>query len=270
MLRIGVIIPAAGASARYQTAGGVRSKLDEDLGGKSVLQRSVELFSKAQSPDWEIATVVVAGPYEEAAFEDFKLRHGDKLGFLGVRLCRGGRLHRYESVRAAIGEIPTDCTHIAVHDAARPCGPIDFIERLLDAAVHHNAVVPAVEVVDTLKKITEIDDDSAPDPLAAILGEDASRESRVLKIVERTLDRRRVWAVQTPQVFAADLLRRAYEQDDIASTDDASLVERLGERVVVIPGDVRNIKITRPGDVQVARAIMGCRPPEERPVHKRF
>jgi 2-C-methyl-D-erythritol 4-phosphate cytidylyltransferase len=65
-------------------------------------------------------------------------------------------------------------------------------------------------------------------------------------------------------------LRRAYEQADLASTDDAQLVERLGERVVVIEGDPRNLKITRPIDVSLARAILGVRGPENRPAHRRF
>jgi len=76
--------------------------------------------------------------------------------------------------------------------------------------------------------------------------------------------------VQTPQVFESGLLRRAYDQTDLSSTDDAGLVERLGERVVVVEGDVRNLKITRPADLELARAVIGVRAPEGRPMNKKF
>ena len=77
--------------------------------------------------------------------------------------------------------------------------------------------------------------------------------------------------VQTPQVFEVDLLRRAYEQPGLdGATDDAMLVERLGEPVHVIDGDPVNLKITRPADLRLIRAILGLAAPAERPVHKRF
>ena len=89
-------------------------------------------------------------------------------------------------------------------------------------------------------------------------------------MVESTVARERLWAVQTPQVFDAALLRRAYAQKDLSSTDDAGLVERLGERVVLVEGDVRNIKITRPGDLRMAMAILGLKPDAGRPAHLKF
>lgn len=269
-IRIAVIIPAAGASARYMEAGASRSKLDEDLGGKSVLQRTVELFSKVESPDWDVGTVVVAGPHEDTAFEEFKARHGDRLGFLGVVLCRGGKTHRYETVAAGIKHIPEGHTHIAIHDAARPCAPLEMIERLFDAAVRFPAVVPGIEVPDTLKRTEETADAGHKDPLAAILGTDADAAPRNKRTVRETIARRGVFAIQTPQVFERSLLMEAYGQKDLSSTDDAMLVERLGREVVVVTGDVRNIKITLPGDMVLARAILGVKGPDERPAHLRF
>ena len=88
--------------------------------------------------------------------------------------------------------------------------------------------------------------------------------------MESTIDRAGLMLVQTPQVFEAALLRRAYEQTDMSSTDDASLVEKLGEEVVVVEGDARNIKITRRGDVAMTVQIMGLREPKGRASHKRF
>lgn len=264
-LRIAVIIPAAGSSRRFDVENLGRSKLDEDLGGRPVLQRTIELFNIRD----EVSTVIVAGPADPEAFAAFKNRHGDKLGLLGVKLCPGGKTHRYETVKAALELVPGECTHIAIHDAARPCTPHEVIERTFDAAAKYAAVIPAVEIGDTLKRAGNREsDDRDVDPLAGILGAPAANTR--IRIVAETVDRAGLLAVQTPQVFRAELLRRAYAQPDLASTDDAQLVERLGEEVTIIEGDPRNIKITRPLDVRLARAILGVRDPDGRPVHKRF
>jgi len=270
-MKLAVIIPAAGSSRRYsqgQEFG--RSKLDEDLGGRPVLQRTLELFEKDERIAPLVGLMIVAGPHDEGAFAEFKARHGDRLGLMGVKLCRGGASHRWETVAAALTLVPDDCTHIAVHDAARPCTPPELLERVIDAAGKYPAVIPAVDVPDTLKRVSERQrTDRDVDPLDAILG-DAGRANTTVREVEATVDRTRMVGVQTPQIFRADLLRRAYAQADLASTDDAQLVERLGETVTVVEGDPRNIKITRPADLTMARAVLGVRAPEGRPVHKRF
>ncbi|MGH7244908.1 MAG: IspD/TarI family cytidylyltransferase [Phycisphaerales bacterium] len=275
-MNIAVIIAAAGASRRYSDSGGLRSKLDEDLGGKPVLQRSVELFSKHD----DVKFIVVAGPGDDAEFAEFKTRHSDRLGLLGAAIVKGGKEHRWQTVKAALDAIPRDSgdeaiTHVAVHDAARPAAPAELIDRVFELARHHPAVVPGFEVGDTLKRVSKSD---AParrsDPLAAILGASASDEKTI--VIESTLDRAGLFAVQTPQTFSIDVLRAAYAQADLLSTDDASLVEKLfasegkGRSVVIAPGDARNIKITRASDLSLARAIMGLRATEERPAHKRF
>ncbi|MFG0282989.1 MAG: 2-C-methyl-D-erythritol 4-phosphate cytidylyltransferase [Phycisphaerales bacterium JB039] len=267
-MRFAIIIPAAGFSSRFADAlgGEGRSKLDEDLGGRPVLQRTVELFHKRD----DVIQIVVAGPHADDAWEAFSQRHADKLAILGVTLCRGGQTHRYETVRAALAEIRDDATYIAVHDAARPCTPSEVIGRVFDAAAKFDAVIPAVEVGDTLKRVSEQEEAAAEaDPIDAILGADPDDKPKARQ-VEATLDRTRLVAVQTPQVFKAELLRRAYGQDDLTSTDDAQLVERLGEPVYVVDGDPRNIKITRPADVRLARSILGVSGPQGRPAHKRF
>ena len=273
-MNLAVIIPAAGASTRYQQAaadagidpGATRSKLDEDLGGRPVLQRTVELFANHSA----VTTIIVAGPHDEAAFGEFKLRYGDKLGLLGVRLTRGGQTHRYQTVAAALALVPESCTHVAVHDAARPCTPAELIERVIETAERHPAVIPAVDVSDTLKRVGEPITETYADPLAAILGAPSPSAASGPRPVRETVDRSSLVAVQTPQVFTRELLVRAYAQKDLTSTDDAQLVERLGERVVVVPGDGRNIKITRPGDLHMARVILNVRAPEGRSAHKRF
>lgn len=272
-MNIAVVIPAAGASHRYiesaKAAGGLetaRQKIDEDLGGRPLLHRTVELFNKLD----EVGAIIVAGPADHAAYEEFKTRHADKLAILGVKLCQGGVNHRYETVANALKLIPSEATHIAVHDAARPCTPPDLIERVFDAArAGHKAVIPGIDVPDTLKRVSaEAIAAKEIDPLASILG--AAVPKPGARTVEQTIDRARLVAVQTPQVFEKALLMRAYAQKDLSSTDDAQLVERLGEPVMVVEGDATNIKVTRARDIALVRAIMGYRGPSEKPAHLRF
>lgn len=287
-MSVAVIICAAGSSRRYRGEGEgggggvggladvVGSKLDEDLGGRPVLQRSVELFTHRP----EVRTIVVAGPADDDGYASFRDRHGDKLALLGAVLCRGGLKERYETVSAALAvvfERSPDVTHIAVHDAARACTPAWLIDRLFDLAMKHDAVIPGVEVADTLKRVEAAAVKAERDPIADVLGipegggvGGGGGGAGVLKRVVGTVDRAGLMGVQTPQVFRADVLKRAYAQADLSSTDDSQLVERLGVEVLVVPSDPRNIKITRRGDVELARSILGVRGPESRAAHKRF
>ena len=270
-MKLSVIIPAAGSSQRYAKAAAsemgvevARSKLDEDLGGRPVLQRTVELFVNLAVEGVDVGAIIVAGPHDDGAMAAFKKRHGDKLGLLGCTVCAGGKTHRYETVRNALALVPESCTHVAIHDAARPCASPLLIERVLTAALHHDAVIPAVDVADTIKRVNpEPIKDTKADPLAAILGDEAATaRGPLLRAVETTLERANLVAVQTPQVFARALLLKAYAQKDLTSTDDAQLVERMGGRVVSIVGEGRNIKITYPADMTLARAILGVRGPD--------
>lgn len=273
-MKVALIVPAAGSGLRYAATGGLRSKLDEDLGGRPVLQRTLEAFVNHPEIGPMIRVIIVPGPHEPDAFSEFKQRHGDRLGIMGAHLCRGGAKERFESVQAALSHlnslpIASEITHIAVHDAARPCIGIDLIQRIFERAARVPAVIPALDVSDTLKKVREeayaANDD---DPVARILGGDTGPKLR--RIVASAVDRRDVIMVQTPQIFSRDLFQRAYAQKDLSSTDDAGLIERLGENVEVVLGDARNIKITQAADLALARAILGVSGPAERPVHKRF
>lgn len=261
-----VIISAGGASARYATAGGIRSKLDEDLGGKPVLQRSVELFSKHDA----VRSIIVAGPGEPSAYAAFRDQHADRLGLMGAKLVPGGIEHRWQSVQAALAHVPAEATHIAVHDAARPCTSLELIDRVLSAAARFGAAIPAIDVADTIKRLgTRTEAITEDDPAAAILGLSPASGPKA-RFVEQTIPRERLVQVQTPQIFDAALLKRAYAQADLSSTDDAGLVERLGHEVAVVEGEARNIKITLPGDVALARSILHVAPPAQREAHKRF
>ncbi len=247
-MRIGVIIAAAGKSSRF----GAGDKLSQDLGGRPVLLRTVEAFTKRD----EVAAIVVAGPPDD--MEGFRARFGPALGFNGAKIVEGGRTERWESIARAIQALPEDITHIAVHDGARPCIGNDLLSRIFAAAEVAPAVVPGVPVRDTLKRVGDATVSAAADDAIAdfILG-DVGKASTSGRPVIETVSREGLVAVQTPQVFDAALLRRAYATAELAgTTDDASVVERLGETVLVVEGDARNIKITTEEDLQLVRALM--------------
>ena len=151
----------------------------------------------------------------------------------GTVIVTTGGSTRSESVRAGIAEVPEDAEVIVVHDAARPLAG-DALFAAVTAAVVSGAdgAVPAVPVTDTIRHT-----DSGP------------------------LDRSQLRAVQTPQAFRADLLRRAHASGGEA-TDDAALVEAAGGKVRLVDGEPDNIKITAPGDLHVAEALLAARSPQ--------
>lgn len=268
-MRIAVIIPAAGRSERF----GQSDKLAQDLGGRSLLLRAIEPFTKLD----EVTAVIVAGPPDE--FDVFRDHFGPKLGFLGATIIEGGRLARWESVRNALAHVPEDATHIAVHDAARPLIRPELLDRLIDAARSAKAVAPGVPVADTLKRVSpevieSATHDATVDSILGIGDDDADSAlgpANPARKVEETIDRTNVMRVQTPQIFEAALLRRAYDQTDLDSaTDDAMLVERLGEEVLLVAGDPMNIKVTLPSDLEMVRLLLRVSAPSTRPAHKRF
>jgi 2-C-methyl-D-erythritol 4-phosphate cytidylyltransferase len=145
-----------------------------------------------------------------------------------------GGASRSASVRAALAAAP-EASVAVVHDAARPLVTRELVERCLDALDGFDGAVAAAPVSDTIKE--------------------ADRDHRVL----RTLDRSALWAIQTPQVFRAEALRRALEVDEAtlaAATDDAVLVERAGGSVRVVEGPPENIKVTRAVELHFAEALL--------------
>jgi 2-C-methyl-D-erythritol 4-phosphate cytidylyltransferase len=151
-----------------------------------------------------------------------------------------GGAERSHSVRNALAAAPADADVVLVHDAARP---------LLTHAI----------VADCLAALEDPDVDAA---IAAAPITDTVKEAGSARIVEATLDRSRLWAVQTPQVFRRGALERVLAQSDdvlAAATDDASLVEAAGGRVVLVPAPRSNLKVTTPEDLRVAEALLGER-----------
>jgi len=259
-LKLTLILPAAGAGTRFNAnQPDAPSKIETDLVGKAVFMRAVELFTRRD----DTVQVILAVPPDR--LDAFKLQWGDTLGFHGITLAPGGTVERWETVANALNHVDDECTHIAVHDAARPMTDPAMIDRVLEAARQHGAAIPGVAVSNTLKRVEPMNDEDAPserDPLDDILGSAGKPNIGPVQRVTETVPRDSLVEVQTPQVFDADLLRRAYAQiaagklDPSNVTDDASLVEALGETVVVVEGDPLNLKLTRPTDLELATAIL--------------
>jgi len=262
MLTVGVIIPAAGNSERF----GKKDKLAEDFGGRPLLLRTVEFFTKRE----EVREIIVVGP--PATLSEFTAKFGPALSFHGVTIVAGSTHNRWESVKCAIHLISDNVDRIAIHDAARPALSNPLFDRLLLASSTFHAVAAAMPITGTVKRVesnsTMIgNEDAIAD---SILGE-STQATVSAHPVQETICRDRLWELQTPQIFEPSLLRRAYEQENLAGvTDDAEVIEKLGEPIHLIEGDSRNIKVTTPDDLVNVKSMLGIKGERVRPVHKRF
>ncbi|MBL4700057.1 MAG: 2-C-methyl-D-erythritol 4-phosphate cytidylyltransferase [Phycisphaeraceae bacterium] len=196
---------------------------------------------------------------------------GDTLGFHNITVIAGGKIERWETIKNALAAVNHQATHIAVHDAARPLVSREIIDRVLLAASDYDAVIPAVTCSATLKRTAALDpseNKSESDPLDAILGSAGKVQVNVRKVTQ-TVDRSNIALVQTPQVFKRELLTKAYAAIDDGQvstqqiTDDAGLVETLGQTVYVVEGDPINLKITEPADYDLAQIIASARKQNE-------
>lgn len=215
------VIVAAGSSSRMGF-----DKLLADVGGAPVLVRCMEAFQQAPS----ISEIVVV-TREELVPEAARLCR--EFGLTKVtKVIRGGE-NRTQSARLGTLEAGRDVPLIAIHDGARPFVTVQVIEDAVAQAGKTGAAAPAVPVKDTVKEAAD-------------------------GLVERTLDRARLYAVQTPQVFDASLIRAALQKaldDGMELTDDCAAVERLGMKVVLTAGDERNIKLTTPVDLLIGEGL---------------
>ncbi|MCK9486832.1 MAG: 2-C-methyl-D-erythritol 4-phosphate cytidylyltransferase [Dehalococcoidia bacterium] len=238
------IIVAAGSSSRMGA-----DKIWAPLAGRPVLAHSVHAFAAVPS----VSDIVVVTPAERH-IEVRALLPGEAA--VTLHAVEGGA-RRQDSVAAGIAAAPGAGWYL-VHDGARPLVTPALVARVLAAAREVGAAVPGVPVVDTVKRV-----------------EDGGAEGGAER-VQATVDRATLRAVQTPQAFRADLLRRAHGMPGSGdggaggdspgglgvpfdATDDASMVEALGEPVAVVAGDRENIKITTPPDLAVAEALLALR-----------
>jgi 2-C-methyl-D-erythritol 4-phosphate cytidylyltransferase len=195
------------------------TKQFELLEGRSVVSWSVLACRSV------CAGVVLVVPGENAG-------DADLLG-LADRVVPGGST-RAESVRAGIAALPAEASFVLVHDAARPLASPELFRRVLVALVEGaSAVIPGVPLADTVKRVA-------------------------VGVVTETLPRDELVAVQTPQGFRTETLRRAH-LDEAEATDDAALVERQGVEVRVVPGEPDNLKLTTPADMERAAGLIAKR-----------
>jgi 2-C-methyl-D-erythritol 4-phosphate cytidylyltransferase len=218
--KLGVVVVAAGTSQRMV---GI-NKLFASLKGKPLLAWSVDTCQR-----YRLVQQIVL------VLNDENLARGQKLkkerGWSKVTLCQGGA-RRQDSVKEGLKQI-RGCDLVMIHDGARPFLTPDLIEDGLKAVGETKAAVAAVPVKDTIKLTADE------------------------KLVGETLQRERLWAAQTPQMFSFDVITRAYENLATEITDDAAAVERLGHEVQLYMGDYKNIKVTTAEDLALARVIAG-------------
>lgn len=218
MTKASALIAAAGAGERL---GKGVNKAFVEVAGKPILAHTLSVFESCGAVE-EI--IIITGKQDiEAAGELV-----GRFGFSKVSSIVAGGAQRQDSVHNGLEIANRDI--VAIHDAARPMVSVEIIERSIETAERMGACITAVPVIDTIK--------SAKDG-----------------VVTTTVDRSSLYSVQTPQTFRTELIRRAYERayaDGFYATDDAALVERLGENVAVAPGSYDNIKLTTPSDLEIA------------------
>jgi 2-C-methyl-D-erythritol 4-phosphate cytidylyltransferase len=223
-MHIYAMIMAAGSGERMSEG---QPKQLMSVGGKPMLAWSLKRIADRRNV---LGVMVVTAPGMSTIMRDALAGHGAD----DVDMWVDGGTRRQDSVRLGLAALPADATHILIHDAARPCIGADALQRILDGLRESDAVVPAVPAVDTLVRMDN-------------------------RYITEIVDRSEIAAVQTPQAFELNLIRRAHAHADehgIEASDDGTLVLAIGERVLSVEGSRDNIKVTYPGDVALAEAIL--------------
>lgn len=226
------LIVAGGKGTRF---GSPIPKQYASLAGVPILARTLRVFDECDAVD----RLVVAVPPEDIGFVLDTIV--DSAVWRKRIFVVGGGARRQDSVFNGLAAIPPEAALVVIHDAVRPLVTCATITACADAARQHGACIVAWPVGDTLKRVS----DSG--------------------CIEATLPRDRVWMAQTPQAFRSALIRMAHEharREQVTSTDDAGLVERMGATVHLLPGSLRNLKITTQEDLALAEALLGV--PETR------
>ena len=228
MAATSAVIPASGLGKRLNSE---TDKAFVPLAGQPLIAHALAVFQDCS----EIEEIVLVVRAEQVGRAGELAR---ERGFAKVKAVVPGGEARQDSVRSGLAEVSPGCDVIAVHDGARPLITREIIASSVDAARADGAAIAAVPVTDTIK---------------------SSLDGR---FVRSTLDRERLYTVQTPQTFAREVIESAYERayaDRYFGTDDASLVERLGLPVRIVHGSYENIKVTTPTDIAIAEAIIRAR-----------
>lgn len=227
MTTVSAIIVAAGKGRRMNAAAPKQYLI---LGGLPILSHTMLAVDACPEVD-DICLVVPESDIDycrKAVLAPIYLR-------VPVKMIAGGP-QRQESVYNGLSSLVSDNGIVLIHDGVRPFVGVDEIRRCIDAAKIHGACIPGLPVSDTLKAVDDGGD------------------------IIRTIDRGLLWHAQTPQAFQCRLIKDAHEKakcEGVTGTDDAFLVERLGEKVHIVSGSIFNIKITTPEDLKMAEAIAG-------------
>ncbi len=228
MNRVAAILPAAGLGTRM---GADTPKQFLSLDGIPVLLFTLRRLAACPA----IVDFIISTRAEEV--DSLKaIVATENFGGRRVRLVRGGDT-RQDSVANAMTEIPNEADLILVHDAVRPLVTLSQIERVIAEAAACDAAILGIPAMDTVKEVKRA---SLPNDVA---------------LITATIPRERVVLAQTPQVFRASLLLEAFgraRQDGVSASDEAGLIERMGRDVHVVVGSERNLKIKRPGDMELA------------------
>lgn len=230
---VGVIVTAAGRGARL---GGSTPKQFLPIAGVPLLLRAARPF--LSHPDVVQVVVVLPRLAEADPPEWLAALAGERL-----RLVAGGEA-RMDSVEAGLGALPQSCTTIVVHDGARPFPEVAVIDAVIRSARAGVGAIAAIPLSDTLKE------------------SEVTPEGTLARVL-RTIPRADLWRAQTPQGFPRPVLELAYlgaRSDGFVGTDEASLVERIGGPVVLVPDVSTNFKITTPADLRLAEAIAAVAP----------
>jgi 2-C-methyl-D-erythritol 4-phosphate cytidylyltransferase len=233
-MKVIVIIPAAGLGTRMAPAGkkGVPSKQFFEINGTPIVVHTLRVFARNK----QISRIVVAVRKNE--MERFRAQLEKEKLSARVEVVEGGE-HRQESVANALDHLkaaPDDI--VLVHDAVRPFVDDEIIASVIHEVERHGAAIAGLPAVDTIKQVDRAADGA---------------------IITSTIPRERVVQAQTPQGFRYELIKLAFDSakaDGFTGTDEASLVERLGESVWVVMGSARNIKITTPADMELAEFLI--------------
>ena len=221
----GVVIVAAGTGSRMNM--GINKQFIK-LEGKEIIAYTIEKFYNNSN----IEDIVVVVKEDESEF--FKKEILDKYNFKNVKIAYGGK-ERQDSVYNGLKLLDEKCDVVLIHDGARPFVSDKIIDKSIEEAKEHKAIVVGVPVKDTIKVI---DND---------------------KNIVDTPNRNVLWAVQTPQTFDYNILIDAYKdafKNKFYGTDDAMLVERIGYKVKMLEGSYNNIKITTQEDLSVGSQIL--------------
>ena len=240
-----VILPAAGKSTRFGDAH--RKKPFVDLKGRPVWVRAAEAFVNRE----DVVQTLVCIAAEDIDW--FKEKYAPNLAFMNVEIVAGGD-SRADTVQNALARVKADAEFVAVHDAARPLIVKKWVDAVFSAAEKRGAAIPAIPLSSTVKRVGR--DQVGGDQV----GGDQVGGHQIIE----TVDRRGLWAAQTPQVFQRQILLDAYaRRDGFEATDEAQLVERIGQPIAVVPGWPMNLKITTQDDLRAAEALLDALPKEK-------